>query len=401
MLSGVAAHEAGPAVVLSFLLAAVGCSFAALAYAELAAALPVTGSAYAYVYASLGELVAWVVGWNLLLEYALGASLVASGWSGYLVGVLGALGVPMPRLPIDVFAALIVVVTAAIVALGTQESARVTKLMVALKLLAVVAVIGIGATRVNPANFDPFVPEGWGSVLRAAATVFLAFVGFDVVSSTAAEVRNPERDVPRGILGSLAVCTVLYAGMAGVLTGMVPYTQIDVKSPITGAFNAVHLPFVGAIISGGALIGMASVLLALLVGLPRILLAMARDGLLPQEAGAVNAQGIPLKITLVASTVIAVSAAVLPLEALADMCGAGTLTAFTAVCAAVPVLRRREPGLARPFRFPGPTWLPWVGALVCFGLFLQLLPGIWLPLLVWMALGQAVYWAYGYRHSQL
>lgn len=412
VLSGVAAHEAGPAVVISFALAALACGFSAFAYAELGAALPVTGSAYAYVYASLGEIMAWVVGWNLLLEYALGASLVASGWSGYLVGVLRDLGVTLPfwcvndpTVPgglINLPALLIVLGMTAVVLLGMRESARVTRVMVALKLTAVAAVIIVGATQVHAANWTPFVPRGWGSVFKAAALVFLAYVGFDVVSSTAAEVRNPGRDLPRGILGSLGVCTLLYALMAGVLTGMVPSHAIDVHSPITSAFDAAHLGFIGGVISAGALIGMASVLLALLVGLPRILLAMGRDGLLPSWTTAVHPRtGTPVATTMGAGVVVAFAAALLPLEDLASLCGIGTLTAFTAVCAAVAILRKRQPDLPRPFRFPGPSWAPWIGSLVCLALLLQILPTIWLQLMVWMGLGLGVYAAFGFSHSHL
>ncbi len=412
VLSGVAAHEAGPAVVVSFSLAALACIFTAFAYAEMGAALPVTGSAYAYVYASLGEVIAWMVGWNLFLEYALGASLVASGWSGYMAGVLRDLGVNLPpwcvndpSVPgglINLPAMLIVLTMASVVLLGMRESARVTRCMVALKLTAVAAVIIVGATQIEPANWTPFVPNGWGSVFKAAALVFLAYVGFDVVTSTAAEVRNPGRDLPRGIIGSLIICTILYALMSGVLTGMVRYNAIDVKSPITSAFNAAHLNFIGGVISAGALIGMASVLLALLVGLPRILLAMARDGLLPAWAAVIHPRtGTPVATTLAVAIGVSLATAFLPLTALASLCGVGTLTAFSAVCASVAVLRKREPDLPRPFRFPGPSWTPWIGSLVCLTLLAQILPSIWLQLLIWMASGLAVYALFGFRNSRI
>lgn len=411
VLSGVAAREAGPAVVLSFLLAAVGCAFAAFSYAELGAALPVTGSAYAYVYASLGEIFAWIVGWNLLLEYALGASLVANGWSGYLQGVLTDLGTSLPRWCthgpaqggiLDLPALLIVLGMAAVVLIGMKESARFTRVMVGLKLAAVAAVIVAGATRIQPQNWADFMPEGWGSVGRAAALVFLAYVGFDVVSATAAEVKEPARDLPRGILGSLVVCTFLYAAMSGVLTAMVPYQTIDVKSPITSAFNAVHLEALGGIISAGALIGMASVLLAMLVGLPRILLALARDGLIPAWAQSIDPRsGVPVTTTWLSTLVIALAAALLPIGTLASMSGVGTLTAFASVNLAVAVLRRRAPELERPFRFPGPAFMPWLGVLVCVALLGQLLPAIWGRVLIWVGLGLVVYALFGHRNSRL
>lgn len=411
VLSGVVAHSAGPAVVLSFLMAGIACSFAAVSYAEMSAALPVTGSAYTFAYATLGECIAWLVGWNLLLEYALGASLVARGWSGYMAGVLDDAGVALPTMflngPfeggfIDVLSVLIVLSMAAVVALGIRESARFTSAMVVLKLVVVAAVIIIGATCIQPSNWTPFVPEGWGPVFKATALVFLAFVGFDMVSSTAAEVRDPGRDLPRGILGTLLVCTVLYCAMVATLTGMVPYLEIDAQSPITSAFQGANMPFVGGVISLGALVGMASVLLAVMVGLPRILMAMGRDGLLPSWTGRVNARtGTPLLTTVISAVVVALAAGLLPLNALASLTGVGTMTAFTAVCIAVVVMRKREPDLVRPFRVPGPNWVPLIGAVICGGLIAQLLPSLWLPLSIWIGAGLAVYALFGFRNSTL
>jgi APA family basic amino acid/polyamine antiporter len=411
VLSGVAARQAGPAVVLSFMLAALGCAFAAFAYAELGAALPVTGSAYAYVYAALGEVFAWVVAWNLLLEYALGASMVAGGWSGYLKGVLSDLGVRLPEWCthspahgglIDLPALLIVVFMASIVLHGMRESARFTRVMVGLKLLAVLAVIVAGATRINPQNWAVFMPEGLASVGKAAAMVFMAYVGFDVVSATAAEVKEPSRDLPRGILGSLLICSLLYAAMSGVLTAMVPYTSINIHSPITSAFNACGLKAVGGVIAAGALIGMASVLLAMLVGLPRILLALARDGLMPAWAQKVHpVRGVPVATTWLSAVCIALAASLLPIDMLASMAGVGTLTAFSAVCLSVAVMRKREPDLPRPFLFPGPAFMPYLGVFVCLALLAQLLPAIWGRVLLWMSLGLVVYFLFGYRRSKL
>ena len=411
VLSGVAAHDAGPAVVIAFLFAGIACTFSALAYAEMSAALPVTGSAYTYTFATLGEGFAWLVGWNLLLEYALGASLVARGFSGYCAALLKDIGVTLPTWSVngpldggivDLPAVIIVLIMSVIVTLGIRECARCTAAMVVLKLLAVGAVILIGATRINPQNWTPFVAEGWGAVFKSTALVFLAFVGFDIVSSTAAEVRNPGRDLPRGILGTLVICTVLYCLMAGTLTGMVPYKEIDPASPITSAFEAVQMPFVGGIIAVGALVGMASVLLAVLIGLPRILMAMARDGLVPIWAAKVHPRtGTPIMTTIIATIVVSLSAGLLPIDAIASLTGVGTLTAFAAVCASVVVLRAREPNLPRPFRVPGPRWISLVGTLICLALILQLLPSLWLPLLMWMSLGAAIYALYGYRNSTL
>lgn len=405
VLSGVAAREAGPAVILSFSLAALGCLFAALAYAELAAAMPVTGSAYAYVYAALGELLAWLVGWTLILEYLIGAAMVAGGWSGYVSGLFKDLDWAMPAWvshPVDLLAVVIVTLLAGVVLVGIRESAHFTKAMVLLKLIVVCAVIAFGAFQVDSSNWRPFAPGGLGSILKAASLVFLAYVGFDVVSATAAEVKEPARDLPRGILGSLLICTVLYAAMSAVLTGMISYAQIDVDSPITSAFNAVGMKFVGGIITAGALIGMASVLLALMIGLPRILLAMARDGLLPGWAGTVHARtGTPVVTTVITAGLVALAAAVFPIESLASLAGVGTLTAFAAVCASVAVLRRVEPDLERPFRFPGPSWAPWMGVAICLTLMAQFSADTWMRVAIWLAIGLTGYLVYGRRMSRL
>lgn len=423
VLSGVVAHDVGPAVIITFLLAGLACAFSALAYAEMSAALPITGSAYSYTYATLGEGMAWLVGWNLLLEYVLGSSLVARGWSGYLAGMLGDLGVTLPNALqngpfdsstdpsqaagiIDLPAVLIVLAMACIVVLGIRESARFTKAMVVLKLTAVLTVILVGSTCIDSANWTPFAPEGITPIFKGTVLVFLAFVGFDVVSSTAAEVRNPGRDLPLGILRTLVICTILYCLMAATLTGIVHYKDIDPDSPITSAFRSAQLPFIGGVIAAGALIGMASVLLALLVGLPRILMAMGRDGLVPAWTATVNQRtGSPVAVTIVATVVIASAAGLLPLADLANMTGIGTLTAFAAVSASVTLLRKREPNLPRPFRIPGPDWLPLGGTIICVGLMVVLLftakQTLLISLFVWLALGSTLYALYGFRKSAL
>lgn len=413
VLVGVAARQAGPAVLLSFLLAAVACAFAALCYAELAAALPASGSAYSYAYAALGEIVAWLVGWNLVLEYTLGASLVASGWSGYCRSVLAGVGLALPASlannawsapggVIDLPAVAIVVGLTVPVLIGIRESATFTRAMVALKISIVLVVTVVGAFHVRPANWQPFAPLGPFAVLHAAALVFLAYVGFDVASTTACEVRDPRRDLPVGILGSLLISALLYAGMVVVLTGMVPYDQIDAASPIDSAFQAAGLGAIGTIITAGALVGLTSVLVALLIGQPRIFFAMAHDGLLPPRAAAVHPRfQTPVVTTLVSGVVIALAAGLVPIEDLANMTSIGTLLAFAAVCSAVPILRWRAPDLSRGFRCPGSPAVPLLGTAICLALTLQLDPATWVRLVIWTAIGLAIYFGYGRQHSRL
>jgi APA family basic amino acid/polyamine antiporter len=413
VLSGVAARQAGPAVLLSFALAALACTLAALCYAELATLLPASGSSYTYTYTTLGEIVAWFVGWNLILEYTLGASLVASGWSGYARSVLAGVGLALPPWLadsagstagglIDLPAVLVVLALTALVLSGIRETAHFTRWMVALKVAIVLLVVGLGAGHVQPANWQPFMPLGPLAVLHVAAVVFLVYVGFDVVTTTSAEVRRPQHDLPIGIIGSLVVSGILYAGMVVVLTGMVPYTQIDPTSPISSAFDAVGQSRVGTVITAGALVGLTSVLTTLLIGQPRIFLAMARDGLLPRWTAAVHPRfGTPVVTTVATGIAIALAAGFVPIEELANMTSIGTLLAFATVCLAVPLLRARYPELPRPFRVPGVPWIPWLGTAVCLGLTLMLDPQTWLRLLIWSAIGLAIYLAYGRRHSAL
>jgi APA family basic amino acid/polyamine antiporter len=424
VLTGLAANVyAGPGLVLSFMVAGFGCVLAGLCYAEFASMVPVAGSAYTYAYATLGELFAWIIGWDLVLEYAVASSTVAHGWSHYLLAFLKLFDIELPARwignPIEfdpatggwvwtgafcnLPAALVVLFVTVILVIGIRESARFNAAMVLLKLAVVLFVIGVGSRYIRPENWDPFLPHGWTGVFQGAAYIFFAYIGFDSVSTHAEEARNPQRDVPIGILASLGLCTILYILVAAVLTGMVPYHQINLDAPVAHAFADRGLPAAVFLISIGAVVGITSVLLVLLLSQARILLAMARDGLIPRNFfGAVHPRfATPHKATILTGVVVAVVAALFPLKILADLVNIGTLMAFVIVCAAVLVMRRTNPGLPRPFRTP---WVPLVPILgMASNLLMMLYLGWhnWLRLGVWLAVGLVIYFAYGRRRSTL
>jgi APA family basic amino acid/polyamine antiporter len=414
VLTGVAAARyAGPAIVLSFTVSGFACAMAALCYAEFAAMIPVAGSAYSYSYATMGELVGWIIGWDLVLEYAVGAAAVAVGWSGYLRVILAGLRVQLPsslmHAPgsapgaiIDLPALLIVLAISAILYIGISESARLNSIIVAIKLFVVVLVIVIGGFYIKPANWSPFAPMGWGGVMKGAAVIFFAYIGFDAVSTAAEEVVNPKRDLPLGILGSLFVCTLLYILVAAVLTGMVPATAIDINAPLASAFVIRGLNAVSGIISLGAVAGLTSVLLVLLLGQSRIFFAVSRDGLLPAAFSKVHPKYrtpyIPTTITAIA---VGLTAAFLPIQEIAELTNIGTLFAFVLVCAGVWILRRIEPELKRPFRTPLVPLVPVLGMFFCAYLMLSLPAVTWIRFFVWMALGFAIYFSYGRFHSRI
>lgn len=443
VMTGVAAHDkAGPALSLSYVVAGTACALAALCYAEFASMAPVAGSAYTYSYATLGELFAWIIGWDLLLEYTVAAASVASGWSSYARNLLESLGITIPESlagpPIDmepatgyIFgtgkiidlpAALIVMALTALLVKGIRESTLVNNVMVLFKLAVVVFVIAVGAFYIDPANWQPFAPFGWGGLsifgftlgqagsegvpvgmLAGAAIAFYAYIGFDTVSAHSEEARNPQRDVPIGIIGSLLICTVLYVAVTVVLTGMVPASQIDLGAPVAEAFAQVGLPWAQLLIAVGAVVGITTVLLALMLGQPRVMLAMARDGLLPKRFfGAVHEKfRTPWKGTLLNGLVVCLLAAVLPLRILAELVNIGTLLAFLVVCVAVLVMRKRDPDAARPFRCPWVPFVPIMGVLFCLTLMLSLPTVNWVRLGVWLLIGLVIYFLYGARHSGL
>jgi basic amino acid/polyamine antiporter, APA family len=442
VLIGKAAHAtAGPAVMLSFIVAAIACVFAGLCYAEFASMVPVAGSAYTYAYATLGELFAWIIGWDLLLEYAVCASAVATGWSDYFEEFVKFFGIKIPEILssapfdynpetgrlystgayFDLPALLITGLLTVVLVVGIKESARINTAMVILKLLVVLFVIVVGVWYVDPRNWRPFAPFGYTGVsffgktlfgqadpdgkplgmLAAAAIMFFSYIGFDSVSTQSEEAKNPERDVPIGILGSLLICTVLYVAVAAVLTGMVPTSEIQVKAPVSQAFARRGLYFADFVISIGALTGMTSVLLVTLLGQPRILLAMARDGLLPKSFfGAIHPRfQTPWKSTILTGAFVCVLAALLPLNILAELVSIGTLFAFVVVCAAVLVMRRTHSETPRPFRVPLVPLTPILGIAICLLLMFSLPWENWTRLFGWLAIGLVIYFTYSRHHS--
>ena len=435
----VAASNAGPAVALSFVVAAVACGLAALCYAEFASSVPVAGSAYTFSYATHGEVVAWIIGWDLILEFVIGAAAVASGWSGYLASVLEGTPFELPTSITDADdgvmnlpAGLLVLALTGILIVGIKLSSRINEVVVAIKVAIVLFVIIAGIGFIDAANYSPFVPPatdapaesagfldtpliqtlfgiapavyGWGGIVTGAAVVFFAFIGFDVVATTAEETRNPQRDLPRGILGALAICVILYGGVALVITGMQNYLEIDPAdpAPLATAFAAVGRPGYADIIAIGAVIGLVVVVMILLLGQSRVAFAMSRDGLLPRGLSKVHPRfGTPYIITTVVGGFVAVIATFFPIGELAELVNVGTLFAFILVSVGVVVLRRRRPDLPRAFRVPFVPVLPIFAALVSFYLMLNLSGETWVRFLIWMALGLVIYFAYGHRHSRL
>jgi basic amino acid/polyamine antiporter, APA family len=432
----VAKEFAGPSLILSFLFAAVGCGFAALCYSELASMAPVAGSAYTYAYATLGELLAWVIGWDLILEYAIGSSVVAAGWSNYLVAFLrdvfhiaidarltsapwdyniehgyfflqkvdlgdGQMVQAWFNLPAIIITALVTVV----LVVGVRESAGLNAAMVLLNIGVILTVVGIGSAYVNPKNWHPFLheKEGWHGVAAGAGRIFFAYVGFDSISTHAEEAKRPQRDLAIGIMGALTVCTILYVAVAAVLTGMIPYQDIDIRAPLTAALHAKGLTFAGGLITLGILAGMTSSLLVGNLSQPRILLAMARDGLLPPGIfAAIHPRfKTPWKSTILVGVVVAAAAALAPLGFLADLVSIGTLFAFVVVSAAVWILRITDPDMPRPFRAPMVPVVSTLGILVNGGMMFFLGPENWLRLFVWLVIGLMIYFGYSRRHSEL
>nr|WP_255479991.1 amino acid permease [Quadrisphaera sp. RL12-1S] len=437
-----AASSAGPAVALSFVIAAVACALAAVCYAEFASTVPVAGSAYTFSFATLGELVAWTIGWDLVLEFVVGAAAVSTSFSAYLQVVLGQVGITLPAAVssredglVDLPAALLVLALTAVIATGIRLSSRLNQVLTAVKVGVVLLVVVVGASYVSTANWSPFVPPaqgaatsgggeegvlltplvqtlfglepsvfGVGGVVAAAALVFFAFIGFDVVATTAEETRRPQRDVPIGILGSLAVVTVLYVAVSLVITGVRPYTEIDPAdgAPLATAFTAIGVGWMGSVVAVGACLGLVAVTMILIIGQTRVAFAMARDGLLPRSLARTDPRtGTPVRITVITGTVIALLAALVPLSELSLLVNIGTLFAFVLVSVGVVVLRRTRPDLQRSFRVPAVGVVAALSVVACLYLMLNLTLETWLRFLVWMAVGYVFYFAYSRRHSVL
>jgi APA family basic amino acid/polyamine antiporter len=422
----------GPAIWISFVIAAVTCALAALCYAEFASTLPVAGSAYTFSYATFGEFLAWIIGWNLLLELAIGAAVVSKGWSSYLGTVFGFAGgtVKLGSIDFDWGALLIVVGVATLIAVGTKVSSRVSAVITAIKVTVVILVVVVGAFYIKPANYSPFIPKpevghdvsginqsvlslltgahsssyGWYGVLAGASIVFFAFIGFDIVATMAEETKQPQRDVPKGILVSLAIVTVLYVAVSVVLSGMVSYTQLKTApggkpANLATAFAANGIHWASEVIAIGALAGLTTVVMVLMLGQCRVLFAMARDGLLPRALAKTGSRGTPIRITALVAAVVAATASVFPITKLEEMVNVGTLFAFVLVSAGVIVLRRTRPDLPRGFRAPWVPLLPIASICACVWLMVNLTALTWVRFAVWIVVGTAIYLGYGYRHS--
>ena len=442
--TGAAAHNvAGPALMLSYVFAGMTCVFAALCYAEFASMVPIAGSAYTYAYATLGELFAWIIGWDLVLEYAVGSATVATGWSGYFQNVLSKIGIQLPlalrESPwrydadtgsflstgsyVNLPAIIIVSIVTAILVKGIHESASFNSAMVMIKVAAVIFVIGVGAFFINPANWHPFAPFGWTGVqffgkhvagqtdpggspvgmLAGAAIIFFAYIGFDSVSTHTEEARNPQRDVPIGIVASLILCTVLYILVVAVLTGMVQYNQLDINAPVSRAFQQKGIGWAEGLIAVAGVAGITSVLLVMMLSAPRVFLAMARDGLVPHGFfGDVHPRfRTPWRSTILIGSFVILMSGFLPIDALLHLTNIGTLFAFVVVCAAVLIMRRRYPDHPRPFRCPMVPLVPILGVLSCLLLMFSLPTANWWRLIAWLGLGLFIYFLYGRHHSVL
>jgi APA family basic amino acid/polyamine antiporter len=434
VLTGQAAGvEAGPAVAISFVVAGIACALAGLCYAELASTVPVAGSAYTFSYATLGEVIAWIIGWDLILEMALGAATVASGWSAYFADLAGEAGVTLPESIYsegqNLIAAAIVLVITGVICLGINISAKINLVIVTIKVAIILLVIVAGLFFVEASNYSPFIPPagspgaesepadpsllqdlglsaggpfGVAGIFTAAALVFFAYIGFDIVATAAEETKNPQRDVPRGLLGSLAICTVLYVAVSIVVTGMVKYDEVSVDAPLAEAFRSVDQGAIATIISVGALAGLTTVMMILMIGQSRIFFAMSRDRLLPPVFADVSERtGTPIRTTVTTGVAVAAMAALLPLTELAHLVNIGTLFAFVVVALGVIILRRTRPDLDRPFKTPFMPVLPILSVLASLYLMLNLTADTWVRFAVWMALGLVVYALYGRRRSRL
>lgn len=426
----VAANNAGPALVISVIISGLGCVFAGLCYAEFAAMIPIAGSAYTYSYASLGEFIAWIIGWDLILEYMFAASTVAVGWSGYVTSVLADFGINIPtqlcHAPFDYInghwvatggllnfpAVFVIVIISCLLILGIKESVRFNNIIVITKVAVLLLFIGFGLSYIDTANWHPFIPAntghfenfGWTGVLTGAGVIFFAYIGFDAVSTAAQETINPQKNMPIGILGSLLICTILYVLVSLVLTGIVSYKELNVDAPVAYAINKTGpaLMWLRPLIKLGAIAGLSSVILVMLLGQPRIFYTMAVDGLLPKFLTKIHPRfHTPYITTIIVGVVAAILAGILPIHILSQLVSIGTLLAFTIVCGSIIVLRKVQPETSRPFRTPWVPFVPIAGMLICVAQMFALPTSTWERLIIWMAIGFAIYFFYGKKHSKL
>jgi len=425
-----AARYAGPAIAISFVIAAIGCAFAGLCYSEFAAMIPVAGSAYTYAYATMGELIAWVIGWDLVLEYAIGAATVSISWSSYVVSLLHSLGIELPpqliaspwqpvQLPtgelvhgwINLPAVFIICAISLLLIRGIKESANVNTLVVIVKVAVVLVVIGVGVRFIDGSNYVPFIPEntgkfgefGWSGVLRAAGVIFFAYIGFDAVSTAAQEAREPQRHMPLGIIGSLVICTILYVSFSAVMTGLAHYTEFrDVAAPVAVAIAHTPYEWLRPLVSLAIIFGLTSVILVMLLGQSRVFFSMSRDGLLPRIFSEIHPRyRTPWRSNLLFMAFVSLFSAFAPISVVGEMTSIGTLFAFVIVCGGILIMRRTQPKLRRPFRTPGVPLVPVLGIAVNLTLMFGLGWTNWARLLVWLVLGLCVYFGYGRRHSTL
>lgn len=431
VLTGTAAAlQAGPAITIAFAVSGIACVFAALSYSELAASVRGCGSAYGYAYAAFGEVIAWLIGWILILEYGIGVAAVANGWSGYLIDGLKAMNINFPEALtkgpfaldsqglkaggiVNLPAVIIILILMFLLIVGVKESARLNAGMVFIKVLTIVVFVAVASANINPDLWTPFSPFGWYSasqiehghptgILAAAAAIFFAYVGFDAVSTAVEETKNPQKDIPIGIIGSLVFCTLIYIIVSGLLTAIVPYTELNVASPVAHALGILGIKWASGLVATGVVAGLTTVMLVLYYALTRIILAMGRDGLLPDFFSSVSSKThTPVKTTVVCGLIIAAFAGFVPLKKLADIVSIGTLTAFVIVCAGVVVMRRVYPDLPRPFKIRGGVIIPVLGIISCGGLVFFLSADTHLNFLLWLALGMVIYIAYSFRHSRL
>ena len=429
VMTGTAASQnAGPALVLSMILTTIGCAFSGLCYAEFAAMVPIAGSAYTYAYATIGEFIAWIIGWDLILEYALSVSTVAVGWSGYFASLARDIGLHIPvalTTPlgkvvtdpsgatvtgiVNLPAIFIVVLVSMLLISGIRQSANANTVMVFIKAMVLVVFVVAGAAYVKRANLTPFIPPntgafghfGWSGVLRGAGVMFFAYIGFDAVTTAAQESKDPQRDMPVGILGSLAICTVIYIAVAIVLTGIVHYSKLNVADPLAVGIDATGLTWLSPVIKVSALFGLFSTMLVQLLGQTRIFFSMARDGLLPRVFGSVHPRfRTPHVSTLLTGTVCALVAGFTPIEVLGQLVSIGTLLAFVLVCIGVVILRKTAPENRRPFRTPGVPWVPALGAIICLAQMVGLPGETWVRLVIWLGVGLVIYFLYGHAHAR-